>query len=93
MDKYLTTNDVAEVLGVNYYTALRMIHDRIPHLKINSRNVRVKESDLQAWIDESTCCPHAVIVPPKRRMAALPSAPYLNEDGTIPSKRPKIQPK
>ena len=52
MDKLLTTQQVAALLQISKFTVYRMAVDRaIPAFKIG-KVWRVRESDLDKWIDE-----------------------------------------
>ncbi len=74
-DPVLTIPEVAEYLRISkskiYYLVSR---NQIPHLKIG-RNVRIRESDLQAWMESQ------IIV---ERPSQLPLAIYLDSRNAVP---------
>jgi excisionase family DNA binding protein len=52
--EYLPIAGVAQTLGVSERTAHALIHhaaDGIPHFRIGNKLLRVKKSDLHAWMD------------------------------------------
>jgi excisionase family DNA binding protein len=52
MDKLLTPQEIAELLGVRPSTVYQWTHQGfIPHTKLG-RFVRFKESDVMKWVDE-----------------------------------------
>lgn len=90
MDKMLSVDQVGEVLGVTYKTALRVVNE-LPHIKVGGKLLRVSESDLQRWIRQKTVQPlaEAVTIPQPRKRKPQPFVPYLDEDGKIPYRKPK----
>jgi excisionase family DNA binding protein len=53
MDKFYTVPEVAELLKISQSKMYRLVQKGvIPYIKIG-RNVRIRESDLLAWIDQN----------------------------------------
>ncbi len=53
-DNYLTIKEVAERLRISERTAWNLVHDSVqplPAFRISRKIVRVRESDLHAWLD------------------------------------------
>lgn len=92
MDKLLSVEQVAEALGVTYKTALKVVN-AMPHIKIGGKLLRVSESDLQRWIRSQTVQPSQaepeLPLPRKKRKHREDFRQYLDENGMIPSRKPK----
>lgn len=91
MEKYLSVEQVGEVLGVTYKTALKVVNE-MPHMKIGGKLLRISESDLKWWIQQKTILPTAerpASKPKRKRQAEGDWSQYLNEDGLIPRRRSK----
>lgn len=53
--EYLSIGDVAAMLGISERTAHQLIHakiDGIPFHKIGNKLIRVRRSDLHAWMEK-----------------------------------------
>jgi len=54
MDSILTVPQVAEYLQISKSKLYYLVQtNQIPHIRIN-RNVRIRESDLKAWLEKNT---------------------------------------
>lgn len=54
MEKILTVSDVAEMLQMSKAKIYLLVQKcKIPHIRID-KSVRIKESDLIAWLDKQT---------------------------------------
>lgn len=91
LDKYLSVDQVSQVLGVTYKTALKVVND-LPHIKVGGKLIRVNEADLKRWIQQKTILPQGegpAAKPKQKRKADEDWSKYLDEDGLIPRKRSK----
>lgn len=91
MEKMLGVDQVAEVLGVTYKTALKVVNE-LPHIKIGGKLLRVSETDLQRWIRQKTVTPAAETPAPRRKRKPQEDwSKYLDENGMIPSRRRTVR--
>lgn len=91
MERYMSVDQVGEVLGVTYKTALKVVNE-LPHIKVGGKLLRVSETDLQRWIRQKTVSPNAEPespAPRRKRQAAEDWSKYLDENGMIPYRRSK----
>lgn len=52
VDEFLTVREVAKLLKVSEVRAYQLCEEELPAFRIG-RSVRVRRSDLEAWIEES----------------------------------------
>ena len=91
MDKYLSVDQVGEVLGVTYKTALKVVNE-LPHIKVGGKLLRVSETDLQRWIRQKTVTPADEAPAPRRKRQPLEDwSKYLDENGQIPYRRRTVR--
>lgn len=91
MDKYLSVDQVGEVLGVTYKTALKVVNE-LPHIKVGGKLLRVSETDLQRWIRQKTVPPATETPAPRRKRQPQEDwGKYLDENGMIPYRRRTVR--
>lgn len=79
MERLLTAERVAEMIGVDIHVLYQWTHRKsIPHIKLSKRMIRFRESEVMEWLKSKACQPGAEKQQGKRENTGRPRKAQKN---------------